>query len=98
MPQPATSARFDRKVRFVTPVKVPIQEIGRRGPSSAAPWGTQAGTRVRRVVCVYCDYHSLFPVTLTVAGARYPRLLPVGAIPAPVQGYLVAFGRGRARH
>ena len=36
-------------------------------------------------------------VTLTVGGARYPLLLPVGAIPAPVPGYSVAFGRGRAR-
>jgi hypothetical protein len=36
-------------------------------------------------------------VTLTVGGARYPLLLPVGAIPAPVRGYSVASGRGRAR-
>ena len=36
------------------------------------------------------------PVTLTIRGAPHPPLLPVEAIPAPVQGYSAAFARGIA--
>jgi hypothetical protein len=38
----------------------------------------------------------LLPITFIAGGALHLPLLPAGAIPAPVQGYSVAFGRGRS--